>query len=72
MQEKFQSDSEFRTYVGRFIRQFEELYEQAHKNDHGALLLTTFASSNVGQLYEILCDIASRNSLIRKLGRRAA
>ena len=72
MREKYASDNEFRTYVGRFIRQFEEMYEQAHANDQGALLSATFASSAIGGLYGVLCDIAGRPNLIKKLSKIAA
>lgn len=72
MQDKYGVDNEFRTYVNRFIRQFEDVYEQAHNNDHGELISTTFASSDIGKLYEILCDIAGRRSLVKKLTSRAA
>ena len=72
MRDKYGADNEFRTYINRFIRQFEEVYEQAHSNDHGELLSVTFASSDIGKLYEILCDIANRQSLIKKLALRAA
>ena len=72
MQEKFSADHEFRTYVSRYIRQYEEVYEQALSNDHGELLASTFATSDMGKLYEILCDIAGRSSLVKKLSTRAA
>ncbi|MAE50297.1 MAG: hypothetical protein CMH27_00655, partial [Micavibrio sp.] len=51
-----------RTYVQRYIRQFEELYEQATANDHGALLTSTFASSEIGKLYQLLCAISARET----------
>ncbi len=57
---KFADDTEFRTYVSRYIRQFEEIYEQAVANDHGNLLSSTFASSDVGKLYGVLCDATGR------------
>ncbi len=72
MREKYKSDNEFRTYVNRFARQFEEVYEQAAENDHGEILAATFSSSDVGRLYEMLCDIAGRQNLIQKNERRAA
>lgn len=61
-QRKFVDDSEFRNYVQRFIRQFEELLEQAHANDYGDLLSTIFTTSDIGRLYKILCEIAGRNA----------
>ncbi|NCC22116.1 MAG: hypothetical protein EOM26_06600 [Alphaproteobacteria bacterium] len=60
VRKKFASDTEFRTYVQRYLRQFEELYDQAVANDHGALLSSTFVSSEVGKLYSFLCLAAGR------------
>jgi hypothetical protein len=64
-QRKFIEDSEFRNYVQRFIRQFEELLEQAQGNDYGDLLASIFTSSDIGKLYRILCEIASRDARIQ-------
>lgn len=61
-QRKFIEDGEFRTYVLRFIRQYEELLEQAQANDYGDLLSSVFATSDIGKLYKILCEIAGRSS----------
>jgi hypothetical protein len=59
--DKFAKDTEFRTYVQRFTRQFEEMYEQAQSNDHGAILCSTIGSSDLGKLYEFLCSVAARS-----------
>lgn len=69
---KFGKDTEFRTYVQRYIRQFEELYAQAIENDHGALLSSTFASSEVGKLYQFLCDVSGREARFGKDSLKAA
>ncbi len=61
-QRKFIEDGEFRTYVLRFIRQYEELLEQAQANDYGDLLSSVFSTSDVGKLYKILCEISGRSS----------
>jgi hypothetical protein len=58
--EKFASDTEFRTYVQRYIRQFEELYSQALEHDHGAILATTLGTSETARLYQFLCSVAGR------------
>lgn len=71
MAAKYENDTEFRTYVNRFIREFEDLYEQAGTNDYGELISATFASSDVAGLYDILCDVAGRKSLIKRQARRA-
>jgi hypothetical protein len=60
VRDKYASDSEFRNYVSRFIRQFEEVYDQALTNDHGDLLGTTFMSSDIGKLYQLLCTATGR------------
>lgn len=61
-QRKFIEDSEFRTYLLRFIRQYEELLEQAQANDYGDLLASVFSTSDIGKLYKILCEISGRSS----------
>lgn len=63
-QKKFIEDSEFRTYVLRFIRQYEEVLQQAQSNDHGELLVSLFSTSDIGKLYKILCEIAGRSAKI--------
>ena len=61
-QRKFIEDSEFRTYTLRFIRQYEEVIDQAQENDYGELLASLFNTSDVGKLYKILCDISGRTA----------
>ena len=61
---KYADDADFRTYVQRFIRQFEEVYHQARENDHGALLESTFVSSDLGRLYEILCQASGKEPVM--------
>ena len=70
--DKFGRDAEFRTFVQRYIRQFEEMYEQAAGNDHGALLSTTIGSSEVARLYQFLCQVSGRDSRLGKDIYRAA
>ncbi len=72
MSKKYSDDNEFRTYANRFIRQFEELYGHAQANDYGELISATFASSDVGGLYGILCQVSGREDMTQELGRRAA
>jgi hypothetical protein len=59
---KFAGDSEFRGYVQRFIRQFEDMFDQAVSNDHGELLTATFLSSDIGRLYQMLCSLTGRDA----------
>ena len=57
---KFKDDVEFRTYVQRYLRQFEEVYDSAIANDHAELLATIFSTSDVGRLYQFLCATLDR------------
>lgn len=61
-QRKFIEDGEFRNYVQRFIRQFEEILEQSQNNDYGDLLSSVFSTSDIGKLYKILCEVAGRSA----------
>lgn len=63
-QQKFIDDVDFRTYVLRFIRQYEEIVDHAQSSDSGELLSSLFQTSDVGKLYKILCMIAGRNAKI--------
>ena len=71
LRDKYANDHEFRSYVNRFLRQFEDIFEQAVANDHGDLLASTFVSSDVGQLYETLCSAAGREAKFNREERRA-
>jgi ABC-type transporter Mla subunit MlaD len=51
---KYAEDVEFRTYVQKFMRQFEDILEQTNTVDRGAVLGTTFAASDVGKIYSFL------------------
>lgn len=55
VQSKYEKDGEFRSYVNRFVRHYEEVFDQALATDHGDLLAATFATSDMGKLYEALC-----------------
>jgi DNA repair exonuclease SbcCD ATPase subunit len=61
LRRKYEEDTEFRTYVQRYFRQFEEMYEQAKTHDHGDLLSSVFVSSDVGRLYQFLQDTLKKN-----------
>jgi hypothetical protein len=60
VREKFASDNEFRNYVQRYIRQYEEVFDQAMDTDRGDLLGATFLGSDIGKLYRFLCHAAGR------------
>ena len=72
LRSKFADDNEFRTYVNRFLRHFEDVFEQAVANDHGDLLASTFVSSDVGRLYEVLCGAAGREPKFDREDKRVA
>ena len=57
---KYEGDSEFRGYIQRYVRMFEELYDQADGTDHGDLLVSTLMTSDVGKLYLFLCMATGR------------
>ena len=63
---KYMDDHEFRTYVNRFTRQYEDIYQQAVDNDHGELMAALFSTSHIGHLYTGLCSIAGRKTVYKK------
>ena len=63
LREKYETDSEFRTYAMRYFRQFEELFEQAIASDHNDLIATTLTTSDVGKLYTYLAGALGHNKL---------
>ena len=62
---KFARDGEFRTYVQRYIRQFEELYAQARASDHGAMLTVALGSGDIARLYDLLTQVAGAASALK-------
>jgi|GEM_PF-6990497 len=59
--DKFAEDHEFRTYVQKFIHQFEDILNQTDDVDKGAILNATFGSSDIGKIYRYLCKVAGRD-----------
>lgn len=57
---KYTDDNEFRNYVQRYFRLFEEIYDNAAKTDHSDLLTSTFSGSDIGKLYYFLCTVTER------------
>jgi hypothetical protein len=57
---KYRTDSEFRDYVNRYLRQFEKLVDQAMRFDYENLLSATFLSSDVGKVYLLLSHSLKR------------
>jgi hypothetical protein len=67
LNDKYLKDGEFRSYVQRYFLQFEEIYAQASDKDQGAILTTTFASSDVARLYKILCEATGHKDVTTQL-----
>ncbi len=63
----YKNNADFRGYVSRYIQQFEtlyeELYEEADRNDRGALFPSLILNSNLGRLYKILCRLSGHPAL---------
>ena len=68
--DKFAQDGEFRNYVQKFLRQFDDLWLASQGSDHDSLLAATFASSDMGRLYNLLCKVAGRESRISVQSKR--
>ena len=62
IRDKYAKDTEFRTYVQKFMRQFEDILEQTDTVDRGAVLSTTFAASDVGKIYRFLSNVTGREA----------
>jgi methyl-accepting chemotaxis protein len=58
---KYSEDTEFRNYVQKFMRQFEDILEQTDTVDRGAVLGTTFAASDVGKIYRFFVNVTGRD-----------
>ncbi|MFZ4761224.1 MAG: hypothetical protein ACOYK8_00210 [Alphaproteobacteria bacterium] len=63
---KFENDNEFREAVNRYIRLFEELFDQAMRSDQGDLLSATLMSSDVGKVYFLLSSSLGRERINEK------
>lgn len=54
--DKFISDSNFRDYVGRYMKDFEGLMERSMHGDKGSAMSITLISSTMGKLYVLLAQ----------------
>jgi len=61
IKEKYQTDSEFRDYVSRYLTEFEVVLDEAKKRDQEGLLKSTFLSSDVGKVYMLLARALGRD-----------
>jgi hypothetical protein len=57
---KYDEDGEFRGYVQRYLRQFEELFDQAVRQEQGDVLSSTLMTSDVGKVYLLICTALGR------------
>jgi len=57
---KLATDSEFRSFVERYIEQFEALLDEASARDRDNILVETFLAAHTGRLYLILAQAAGR------------
>src|SRR6185369_9881798 len=52
---KFETDTDFRSYVSRYINEFEALIDQTRKWDYDNLITSAFIGADIGKLYVLLC-----------------
>ncbi|MCF4166445.1 hypothetical protein L2U69_12395 [Zavarzinia compransoris] len=57
---KYREDGEFRTYVDRFMRQFDELMRLSSEVDDEDVLTATLRSSDIGKLHRLLAGALGR------------
>lgn len=58
---KYRQDGEFRTYVDRYLRQFDELIRRAADADDEDVLIAALRSSDVGKLHRVLTVALGRD-----------
>jgi hypothetical protein len=57
---KFEADTDFRTYVARYLNEYEALIEQTKKWDYDNLVASAFVNADIGKLYGVLCKALDR------------
>jgi hypothetical protein len=60
IRQKFETDTDFRSYVSRFVNEFEALLEQTRKWDYDNLIAQAFLGADIGRLYALLCRALER------------
>jgi chromosome segregation ATPase len=63
MRLKYRDDAEFRNYVQRYWRHYEEIINTANNSDDATVLTPLFNSSDVGRLYQFLCQVLGREAV---------
>lgn len=69
---KFENDTEFRTYVQKYLRHFEDIIDHAGDFDRGSVLSTAFMASDVGKIYRFLCNIAGKDAKMPQIDTKKA
>jgi hypothetical protein len=57
---KYASDSEFRTAVDRYCRDFEKLLDDVGRNDRDNIMTQTYLTSDTGKVYTMLAHASGR------------
>jgi hypothetical protein len=57
---KYASDSEFRTAVDRYCRDFEKLLQDVGRNDRDNIMTQTYLTSDTGKVYTMLAHASGR------------
>lgn len=64
---KYEEDTEFRNYVQKYIRHFEDIIDNATHYDRGAVLATAFIASDVGKIYRFLCNVTGKEAKTQQI-----
>ena len=57
---KYQSETEFRGAVDRYIEDFERLLADVSKNDRDGMMTQTYLTSDTGKVYTMLAHASGR------------
>jgi len=59
---KYEQDTEFRSYVQKYMRHFEDIIDSAARYDRGSILSAAFMTSDVGRIYQYLCKVTGKEA----------
>ena len=57
---KYQTDSEFRTAVDRYVDDFERLLQDVARNDRDQIMTQTYLTSDTGKVYTMLAHASGK------------
>jgi hypothetical protein len=60
VREMFETDREFRNYVGQFVTDYESLLDQVHQTARADILTALFIGSDLGKVYLVLAKALGR------------